>query len=441
MSKVFVLDTNQQPLQPCHPAKARTLLKSGQAAIWRRYPFTIILKHAVPTPTPSTLRLKIDPGSQTTGLAIVNDRTGEVVFAAELKHRGAQIRDALTRRRVVRKGRRRRKTRYRAPRFRNRARPSGWLAPSLESRVSNIMTWVNRLRRYCPLVALSMELVRFDTQKLQNPEISGIEYTQGELMGYEVREYLLEKFDRTCAYCGARQVPLEIEHIIPRSRGGSHRVSNLTLACVPCNQQKGNRTAAEFGHPEVQQRAKALLRDAAAVNSTRWALSRRLEATDLPVELGSGGQTKFNRAQQSLPKTHWLDAAAVGASTPARLKIGTIRPLHITAAGHGRRQRCRTDKYGFPVQHAPRAKSYLGFQTGDMVRATILRGKHPGSHVGRIAIRFRPEFRLQGFDVHPKYLRLLQHADGYEYEYGPLPPLDKGRDQGNKRIESEPGKP
>ncbi|WP_197047582.1 HNH endonuclease, partial [Planktothrix serta] len=67
-------------------------------------------------------------------------------------------------------------------------------------------------------------------QQLENPEISGIEYQQGELQGYEVRQYLLEKWSRKCAYCGVENVPLEVEHIHPKSQGGTDRISNLTVA-------------------------------------------------------------------------------------------------------------------------------------------------------------------------------------------------------------------
>lgn len=412
---VFVLDTNKQPLTPCHPAVARKLLANGNAAVFRQYPLTLILKRAVAEPHAVPLRLKIDPGSRMTGLAIVNDATGEVVFAAEVQHRGQLIRSSLESRRALRRNRRQRKTRYRQPRFLNRRRREGWLAPSLESRVANILTWVNRLRRLCPIAALSQELVHFDTQLMQDAEVSGIAYQQGELAGFEVREYVLEKFQRQCAYCSAQNVPLELEHIIPKSRGGSDRVSNLTLACRPCNQRKGDQTAAEFGFPEVQAQAKAPLKDAAAVNTTRWALYQRLQRMELPVEIGTGGRTKWNRTQRGLLKTHWLDAACVGASTPERLQTDGVRALSITAKGHGTRQMCGTDGYGFPVRHKQRAKKYVGFQTGDLVWAMIPVGTHAGSHIGRIAIRFRPSFRLNGFDVHPKYLTLLQRSDGYAY--------------------------
>jgi hypothetical protein len=86
-----------------------------------------------------------------------------------------------------------------------------------------------------PISSISVEAVRFDMQQMENPEISGIEYQQGTLAGYECREYLLEKWGRKCAYCDAENVPLQIEHIQPKGRRGSDRISNLTLACRPCN--------------------------------------------------------------------------------------------------------------------------------------------------------------------------------------------------------------
>src|SRR5258708_39857536 len=137
--------------------------------------------------------------------------------------------------------RRRRQTIYRKPRFQNRhQRKAGWLPPSLESRLTNVLTWVERLRRLCPLTALSMEVVKFDLHLMQSPEIQGMEYQQGTLAGYEVREYLLEKWERKCAYCNAENVPLQVEHIHPKANGGTNRVSNLCLPCEPSNQAKSN---------------------------------------------------------------------------------------------------------------------------------------------------------------------------------------------------------
>lgn len=443
MQKVFVLATNKRPLAPTHPARARQLLKKGKAAVYRRYPFTIILKREVSqvdavanvVKQSQPLRLKIDPGSKTTGLAILSAErseasTGEVVWAAELQHRGQQIKKSLSSRSAVRRSRRDRKTRYRKPRFNNRTRPKGWLPPSLMSRVYNIETWVSRLRKLCHITAISLELVKFDTQAMQNPEISGVEYQQGELFGYEVREYLLEKFGRKCAYCSAENIKdMEVEHIIPQTRGGSDCVSNLTIACKKCNLKKGDQTAKEFGHPEVQEQAKKPLKDAAAVNATRWEIYQRLQTTpefakDLPIEIGTGGRTKFNRIKKGLPKTHWLDAVCVGASTPKTIKVEGVHPLSIIATGHGSRQMCRVDKFGFPRTTAKHFKRRNGFQTGDMVKAVVHKGKKAGVYVGCVAIRTSGSFNIrtennivQGISY--QYCHLLQRADGYNYGFLP----------------------
>lgn len=410
---VFVLDHEQRPLRPVHPAVARRMLTMKQAAVFRRYPFTIICRGGISTGTAPPLRLKIDPGSKTTGLAILDGHC--VIWIAELTHRGSRIQAALEARRAIRRNRRQRHVRYRQPRFLNRTHPAGWLPPSLESRVANVMIWVQRLARYARIAAISQELVRFDTQLMQSPEITGVEYQHGELAGYEVREYVLEKWHRTCAYCGVEGVRLEVEHIVPKIRGGSDRAGNLTLACVPCNQKKGSQTAAEFGYPLVQTQAKQPLKDAAAVNSTRWALYHALQTTGLPVEVGTGGRTKYNRTRLGIPKSHWGDAACVGASTSDTLVLLTTHPLQITAMGRGTRQMCGTDKYGFPHRHRGRSTTFLGFATGDIVTARIPTGKYTGVHTGRITIRQRANFRLNGFDVRPKYLTIIAKKDGYAY--------------------------
>ncbi|GCE04008.1 RNA-guided endonuclease IscB [Dictyobacter aurantiacus] len=434
MSHVFVVDTNRTPLNPVHPGEARRLLSHGKAAVLKRYPFTIILKQAIITPQVTGLRVKVDPGSRTTGIAVVNDTSGQVVFAAELTHRGQAIKANLDARRRVRRSRRQRKTRYRKARWRNRRIKKGWLPPSLGSRLENICTWVRRLCQLCVVTASSMELVRFDMQRMENPDIAGVEYQQGTLMGYEVREYLLEKWGRQCAYCGVKDVPLEIEHIHSRAHGGTNRIANLTVACVPCNRAKGNRDITNFLHqkPEVLARiltqAKHPLKDAAAVNTTRWALLDRLTATGLPVETGSGGVTKFNRTQREIPKTHWSDAACVGASTPPVLKTTGVVPLLIRATGHGSRQMCLMSAYGFPRTAAKGARRVQGFQTGDLVKAVVPTGKKQGTYWGRVAVRSSGSFNIktstatiQGISY--RHCQMLQRSDGYTYTTGgALPP-------------------
>jgi hypothetical protein len=434
---VFVVDRHQKPLMPCSEKRARKLLARGRARVHRLMPFSIrLVDRTVNESVLQPVRIKLDPGSKTTGIALVresatvNEETGEihttvhVLNLLELHHRGQQISESLTARRQMRR-RRRGNLRYRKPRFLNRGNKSkGWIAPSLQHRVDTVGAWVNRFQRLAPITGMAQELVRFDLQQMENPEISGIEYQQGTLAGYETREYLLNKWNRACAYCGAKNVPFQIDHIHPRAGGGSHRVSNLTLACQPCNQKKGAQEINIFLAKDpkrlarIQAQAKAPLKDAAAVNSTRWALFNTLKNTGVPVTTGSGGRTKFNRAQLHIPKTHALDAACVG-------NIEVIRDwnkptLAIKATGRGSYQRTRLNAYGFPRGYLTRQKRIKGFQTGDMVKAEVTKGKKTGSYLGRVAVRASGSFNLQTAQgviqgIGYRCCKVIQRADGYGY--------------------------
>jgi len=418
---VFLIDRNQTPLNPVHPSHARKLLNSGKAAVFRRYPFTLVLKRVIENPNVYPLTLKIDPGSKFTGIALVTNQ-GNVIWAMELQHRGQQIKDALEHRSSVRRGRRNRNTRYRIARFLNRQRPDGWLAPSLKHRVLTTETWVKRLQKFAPIGSMVQELVKFDTQAIQNPEVSGSEYQQGTLYGYECREYLLEKWNRQCAYCGIKDVQLEIEHIQPKSKGGSNRISNLSLACHKCNQRKGKKDIKDFlkDKPDILNRvlkqAKTPLKDAASVNSTRWLLFNVLTQTGLPVSKGTGGQTKFNRIRFELPKAHWIDAACAGVVDV--IKLVTTKILKVKATGFGGRQRCQTDKFGYPQKYRP-LRPILGFSTGDIVRADVPLGKYKGTFTARVCPMSHGygEFVIdkKRRSIKLDYLTPVHRKDGYEY--------------------------
>ena len=425
---VFVLGSDRQPLMPCSEKRARLLLGRKRAAVIRRYPFTIILKDRTQDGCQlQPVAIKLDPGSRTTGIAVVREEGGNagttVLFLAELAHRGRKISEKLTARRAFRR-RRRGNLRYRPARFLNRTKPEGWLAPSLRHRVETTTSWVSRLRHLAPVTGLAMELVRFDMQAMENPDIEGVEYQRGTLTGTEIREYLLAKWDHACAYCGATGVPLNLDHIVPRARGGSNRVSNLACACIDCNKDKGARPVEEFlaGRPKVLARvlatAKRPLKDAAAVNSTRWALFQALKATGLPVECASGGRTKWNRTRLGVPKTHALDAACVGAVEA--LSGWAVPALAIKCTGRGAYQRTRLDAYGFPRGYLTRAKRIRGFQTGDMVRATVATGKKAGTHTGRVAVRATGSFNIQTpagvvQGINAKHCTIISRADGYSF--------------------------
>jgi hypothetical protein len=211
---------------------------------------------------------------------------------------------------------------------------------------------------------------------------------------------------------------LQIEHIEAKANGGTNRISNLGLACEPCNKKKGTLDVRVFlkNKPEllakILKQAKQPLKEAASVNSTRWALFNALKDSGLPVETGSGGRTKFNRVTLGLPKEHWIDAACVGESGAEVIISVSLLPLMTKATGHGCRQVIRTDRFGFPRQTAKKGGTVFGFQTGDMVRAVVPSGKKIGNHAGYFNIETRNGI-VQG--ISHRHCSLVHRKDGYCY--------------------------
>ena len=178
---------------------------------------------------------------------------------------------------------------------------------------------------------------------------------------------------------------------------------------------------------KIMAQTKVPLKDASAINATRWELFRRLQSLGLPIECGSGGLTKYNRTRRQLPKMHWCDAACVGKSTPLQLQSEHVSPLMIIASGHGCRQRCLMDRFGFPRTAAKDATFVKGFQTGDIVKARVTSGKKVGTSVGRVAVRATGSFDIttnhgKVCGIGYRSCRVLHKRDGYSYRQGdPLP--------------------
>lgn len=306
--RVFVLSREGIPLMPTTPRRARLWFKAKRARVARHDPFTIQLCFQT-TSYRQRVTIGVDTGSKTVGIAATAN--GETLVQAEMRLR-TDISEKLTQRHTYRRTRRSRKTRYRVARYANRRRKAGWLPPSVSSKLAATLKAVRFIASFLHVCQVNVEIASFDTQKLRDPEIAGISYQQGTLFGYQVREYLLQKWQRTCAYCGAKETALQVEHIVPKARGGSNSVANLTLACEPCNVRKGNRTAGEFGYQEIQ--ARLPLRDAAHVSSLKTALLAQLqrEFGDEQVQVRYGYQTKYQRIQLlHLSKSHASDAVAI----------------------------------------------------------------------------------------------------------------------------------
>lgn len=313
---VYVINKNGRPLMPCNPAKARHLIEAGKAKTVNGNPFTIQLLWDCEENVQKIV-LGVDSGFKHVGYSGVTE-TKELI-AGELNLR-TDIMRLLEKRSAFRKLRRSRLW-YRESRWWNRAKGEDWLAPSIQHKFDSHVKLIKQVKALLPVSEIIIEVATFDQQKMVNPEISGVEYQQGELQGYNVREYLLDKWGRKCAYCGTKSVPLEIEHIVPKFRGGSNRIFNLTLACHDCNQKKGNQTATEFGFPKLLAKGKKSLKATAFMNIIRWKIVNHFQCGHT-----YGYVTKYWRIKEGLEKSHINDAFIIaGGSLTKQERV----PAHI----------------------------------------------------------------------------------------------------------------
>ena len=419
---VLVIDKRMRPCNAISEAYARILLHSKQAVIHKRYPFTIRLKNNRTVKNTATYVVKIDPGASVTGISIV-DNKNNVIMLAELVHRGKTIKRNLDSRRAVRRFRRQRKTRYRPARFQNRTRLEGWLAPSVKSRVDNVINFVRKLKRFLNINRVEIERVSFDTAQMSSDtKLHGADYQQGTLYQTELRSFLFKKHNGRCVYCGNKAE--EIEHLTPKSKGGTDSVHNLVIACRKCNELKGKLSLKEFsklvGKDFSYLKPKELPKHASIVQTARNYMFQEI-AKIVPDTVGyDAWLTKYNRKELGLPKQHYYDALSVGEIKD--YKFLTDKVLQISAKGRGSRQMCRMDKFGFPRTSAKASKTVKGFQTGDIVKAVVPTGLKQGEYLGRVAVRMKGSFDIQTKDkavqgIGYKFCRLLQHNDGYSYDY------------------------
>ena len=367
--------------------------------------------------------VKLDPGSRTTGIAIV-DNKDSVVMLAEIEHRGYIVKKNLDDRRIVRRNRRNRKTRYRPARFLNRTKPQGWIAPSVKSRTDNVINFIKKYKKLLNINKVMIERVSFDvTQMTSDTKLYGVKYQQGPLYQTKIRSYLFKKYNGQCVYCGAKAE--EIEHIVPKSKGGTDSLYNLVIACKKCNKLKGKLSLKEFGKTMNKDfshlKPKKLPKDASIVQLARNYMVKEITKLVSNTTTHDSWMTKNNRDQLGLPKEHYYDALSVG-EIPSKFNFLTDKVLQISAKGRGSRQMCSMNKYGFPRTSAKASKSVNGFQTGDMVKAVVTKGSKIGEYLGRVAVRSKRSFDIKtksGLvkDIGYRYCHLIQRGDGYLYSY------------------------
>jgi len=392
---------------PTSPAKARHLLEAGKAVVVCRDPFTIRLtvpsgKHI------QEVTMGVDLGAKKVGVAAVAG--GGVLYQGEVALRD-DIRRRMDRRRMYRRNRRSRKCRYRAPRFGNRAasRREGRLPPTIRSKADTTVKVVRRVASFLPVSLIRVEVSGFDTQAMQagREHLAGWAYQRGEQYGWEnTKMYVRARDNYTCQYCGVVMPPdLEVDHIVPRGRGGSDRPGNLVAACHDCNAKKGNKTASEFGHPEVQEQARRPLRAAAHTQAGKTATLEGL-AEIAPVEITYGYVTKVDREALGLPKTHYCDALAIASGGEPVEALLTYEAMQAVTRGPYRQ---RKGEHSHLV--ASLSCEMLGFRQWDKV---ALPDGCVGFVKGRRSSGYFAISDLDGNLIAPaisyKKLRLIEHS-------------------------------
>ena len=352
---VPVFSSDGFPLMPSRASRARRLVESGKAVKqWVKGVYCI--KMVSRTLAQSSLQdtsLNIDTGSKDTGMSVVSDNDGirRVLAAIQLKHRSAQIKQSMDKRRNYRRTRRGR-LRYRAPRFSNRRRKPCWLPPSLASNLHHTLKWVDILCTLYPVKRINIEYNKFDMQKIDNPNIGGVEYQHGTLYGWQIKNYLLAKYNDKCVYCDRAGGRMEADHVVPRSRNGTNKIDNLVLARHDCNSRKGNTSIERFLGNDVARIAriksgmKRSLLDAAHTNILLPRIVDDLTKQGYDIVTHDAATTAWNRKQLNVPKAHVYDAALLGNVSAVRdLPEKTMIVVPVKRQTH---QKARVDKHGTP---------------------------------------------------------------------------------------------
>lgn len=419
-TQACVLDQHGKPLMPTtRLGKVYRLLKTQKAHIVSYEPFTIQLDYEPDTHIIQPMTLGVDSGAIHSGYSVANEQrefySSEVIARDNISYR-------ISDRRMYRQNRRYRKTRYRKPRFNNRKnKKKGWLPPSLEQKVAVQLNEIDHLHRHFPIETIIVEVAEFNIQKIKNPDISGKDYQQGTLQGYNIRNYLLEKHGRKCFYCDKEVSNFEVEHMIPKAKGGSNRIDNLTLSCHSCNQKKGTLTAEEFIKQTLPaekvakklkqlSKEKRLFKYMAHMNATRWTLYDAINDKYPNVKMTYGYITKYNRIQAGLPKAHHIDAKCITGFAQVPSFDTTVVKMKM------RRHNRQLHRATFSKGHVRKAASLPTVMFGFRLYDIVMYNNHRYYIKGR---RSNGSFTLVSFeglkdeDRTYKKLTLVAHTNAY----------------------------
>jgi hypothetical protein len=307
--KVYVINKDGRPLMPTTPRKARRLLKSGKAKVAKRDPFTIQLIYGSSGYT-QPVDLGVDAGYENIGFSAVNEK--EELLGGTLKMLKGMS-ERITERSKYRRTRRHR-LRHRKPRFDNRKKDKGWLAPSIQHKLDTHHRLINKIKSILPVKSVTIEVAAFDIQKIKNSDISGKEYQQGEQYGFDnLREYILHRDGHKCQNPNcknqAKSPVLQVHHLgfwkNPPDR--TDRPANLLTLCNKCHTPKNHqKTGLLFGwEPKLKS-----FKGETFMTTVRWRLT---EGTNYQATFGY--ITKGKRRELKIDKSHHNDAFVIAGGT------------------------------------------------------------------------------------------------------------------------------
>lgn len=403
---VYVLNINGQPLMPTQRhGKVRRLLKAEKAKVIKRCPFTIQLLYETQD-NAQPVSLGVDAGSKYIGISATTEEI--VLYEAEIELR-KDIVKLLSDRREQRRGRRNRKTRYRKPRFNNRRRKDGWLAPSVQNKVDSHLTAIRKVHEILPVTKVIVEVASFDIQKIKNLDIKGTEYQKGEQLGFwNVREYVLWRDNHTCQCCKGKSKDkvLNVHHIESRKTGGN-APNNLITLCETCHKGYHNGTIVL---PNAIKRGMRF-RDAAFMNIMRWTLYENLKKIYNNVSLTYGYITKNVRINNGLSKSHYFDARCISGNPTAK-PLGYYFYQRKVRCHNRKIHKCKINKGGIRKRNQA-AFVVHGFRLYDKVRwdghECFIFGRRS---TGRMDLRLLDGTHINA-SVGFKNLKLLEKRNNY----------------------------
>jgi hypothetical protein len=318
---VYVLNKQGNPLMPCTESKARKLLKQNKAKVKTVKPFTIQLLFECEN-IAQNITLGIDSGYLNIGFSAITNKkeliSGEVKL---LKGVSDRITEKAQYRRI-----RRQRLRYRKPKFDNRKRNEGWLAPSIQHKLDSHMRFINRLKGILPITKIIVEVANFDIQKIKNPDIRGKEYQQGEQEEFwNLREYILHRDGHKCQNLDCKNNDnnpiLEIHHIKYRSNGGTDTPNNLITLCNKCHTTPNHKEGKLLFTWQTNKPKIRGFKDATFMSIVIWRLVNILKEQYNNVGFTYGYITKNNRIKHGIEKSHCNDAFVIAdGSTQERIE-------------------------------------------------------------------------------------------------------------------------